>query len=56
MATAEEVGLAAARAARDAGENEFEAYTAAYERALAERHERLKRDACASYRAMEGWR
>jgi len=56
MPTAEEVGIEAVRAARDAGENELEAYTAAYERALAERHERLKLDACASYRAMQGWK
>ncbi len=45
----------AADAARLAGENEVEAYRAAYERAPDERHERLKRDACASSRAMQGW-
>lgn len=56
MPTAEEVGFEAVRAAREAGENELQAYEAAYEQALAERHERLKLDAHASYRAMEGWR
>jgi hypothetical protein len=56
MPTAEAEACEAARAARDAGENEIDAFNAAYERALAERHERLKKDACASYRAMEGWR
>jgi hypothetical protein len=55
MPTAEGEALEAARAARERGEDELEAYQAAYDRALAERHERLKRDASASYRAMQGW-
>ena len=55
MPSAEREAIEAARAAAAVGENELEAYQAAYDRALAERHERLKKEACASYRAMDGW-
>ena len=55
MPTAQGEAMRAAVAARAAGENEPEAYQTTYDRAVTERHERLKRDACASYRAMQGW-
>jgi hypothetical protein len=48
--------LAREQVARDAGESmTMDQLRAEYERILAERHERLERDAHASWRSMEGW-
>ena len=53
MPTAEQEAHAAAMAAREGGD--FDVFRAEYERGLAERHQRLERDARASSRAMDGW-
>src|SRR5918999_3725589 len=42
-------------AKRDDGSTDWELFQAEFERRLAERHERLRRDARAVYRAVEGW-
>jgi hypothetical protein len=56
MPTAEQDAIVAAKANRDEnGEWDWEAYKAVYERGLAERQERLRRDARESWRAMDGW-
>ena len=57
MPSAEDQALAAAQAApRDAdGALDKQVYRAEYERALAERHQRLKTEAQATLRALDGW-
>jgi hypothetical protein len=55
MATAEQEAEKAARVAKASGGNDLEVFRSTYERALAERQERLSRDAHASWRAMDGW-
>lgn len=53
MPRAEEEALAAVT--QPDGSHDFEAYRAAYERGLAERHQKLLTEARASFRAMNGW-
>ena len=57
MPSAEDQALAAAQAApRDAdGALDKQVYRAEYERAVAERHQRLKTEAQATLRALDGW-
>src|SRR6266511_3785388 len=53
MPRAEDEALAATK--QPDGSLDFEAYMAEYERRLAERHERLRTDARAAFRALDGW-
>jgi hypothetical protein len=54
--TAEQAAIVAAKAARGAdGEWDWAVYKAVYERELAVRHERLRTDARAVHRAIDGW-
>src|SRR4051812_39279733 len=53
MPTAEQEALAAAQAAP--GEFDWEVYRETHQRGLAERQERLRADARAAWRAMDGW-
>jgi hypothetical protein len=56
MPTAEQDAVVAAQAARrEDGEWDWEVYKEVYERGLAERQERLRTDARAAWRAMDGW-
>jgi hypothetical protein len=56
MPSAEQDAIVAAKANRTPdGEWDWEAYKAVYERGLAERQERLRRDARESWRALDGW-
>jgi hypothetical protein len=56
MPTAEQDAVIAAKAARTPeGEWDWEVYKEVYQRGLAERQERLRTDARASHRAMDGW-
>ena len=55
MATAEEEASAVAKNAKADGEDDWAVFQAEYERRLAERQEKLMRDASASARAMDGW-
>ena len=56
MPTAEQEAIVAAKAARGAdGEWDWAVYQAVYERELAVRHERLRTDARAVHRAIDGW-
>jgi hypothetical protein len=56
MPTAEQDAVVAAQAARrEDGEWNWEVYKEVYKRGLAERQERLRSDARAAWRAMDGW-
>jgi hypothetical protein len=55
MPRAEVEAMEAAQAAKARGEDDWAVFRAEYERRLAERQERLRRDADASARAMDGW-
>jgi hypothetical protein len=56
MPTAEQDALLAAQAARgEDGEWDWDLYKEVYQRGLAERQERLRTDARACFRAMDGW-
>jgi hypothetical protein len=56
MPTAEQDAVVAAKAARgEDGEWDWELYKEVYQRGLAQRQQRLRTDAQASFRALDGW-